>query len=142
MMPTGIVIGSRPARIPAVATSGTVCAAVHRVQRQPALRTVSSLARWRQWTRASSGRPTAPSMLVSAAGDGPAQDHQRLPERKLAHLPGVTLPFGHHGDAAVLELLLEGGRRRPRARRIVELPLGDRGVAGLIHANEPRHLRS
>src|SRR4051812_36230195 len=129
----------------ATAMNGTTCATVVRVQSLPRRRRVASLARGRQGTAASSGRgpaacwKPAASTVVLAAGDGPAEDDRVGIERELADLRGVPRTVAHHPDVALVQLTPEGLHGGVVRRLVLGGPLGEGGVACVVHADQSRH---
>src|SRR3954471_14800086 len=104
----------------------------------------------RQWTTWRSGRPspTVSAAMGSvravglAAGDRQAHDHELGVARELADLLGLSLAGRDHPEVALVELRAEGADRRVDRRGIVGRPLGERRVAGVVHADETGHGRA
>src|SRR5690242_8541495 len=136
----------------ALARNGMVCATVVAVQIRPRRRSERASARGRQETLASSGSvgalapagalgsgPGSAAALMSPPGDRAAQDHELGVERQLAHLLGVPLALRDDRVVALVELLAERLDRGLGGGAVAGRPLGERRVAGGVHADEPCH---
>src|SRR4051794_24549106 len=145
---TGSASGWMAISIPPAPMNGTTCAvviAVHAVAVRLSRRSSTS---GRQWTASSSGRLSVATAVTGAsvaeaadlaARDRQAHDHELGAGRQLADLLGVALARGDHPEVALLELLAERPRRGLDRFRVLGRPLRQRGVTGVIHADETGH---
>src|ERR671922_986230 len=124
-------------------TNGTTCAVVVAVHSAAVRLKRRSSTSGRQCTDWSSGRPSAATAALgrpgSAARDRQAHDHEIGVDRELADLLGLALAGRDHAEVALLQLLAERAHGRFDRLGIVGRPLGERRVAGVVHADETGH---
>src|SRR3954451_24719662 len=141
---TGSASGCTANRTAPAPTNGTTCAVVVAVHSAAVRLRRRSSTSGRQWTAWRSGRPSAAPgrsrvRSGSAARDRQAHDHELGVERQLAHLLGVALARRDHPEVALVELGAERADGGLDRLGIVGRPLGERRVAGVIHADETGH---
>src|SRR3954453_5311365 len=133
---TGAASGLSATIPPATAMNGTTWAVVMPVHSRASCASLSASTRRRQWTAASSGRASAKEL---PAGDRRPHDHEVGVDRQLAHHLGLARAGGDDAVVAAVELLPERFDGGLDGLGILGAPLGQRGVAGLVHADESCH---